>query len=623
MKLPKLFSAVSDKFYTVMSNLKLKNKYLLVGGVMLFSIIFILSIFSLIVFSNALDVREEKSMTLQLGHISDTIEAEIDAYRRVLESIYLNEYLHELILSTDSTFSAAQISTPSTYYSYYYDNIRYIEDTISNLLSSCKDRPELVLYLTDDQRPYVYDSNYVKSVSLVQEEEWYLKAAATIRAQMVWETAEYTPDEEDTQKKNGTSDEEPHYQLCCTLPIRNIKLPTLGKRIAYARLEQDMTWLDTPLSSYCESAEAIYIMDANGNIIYASDRDRELAASLFHFLSQQKPDTGTTGNLRLSKAFDSRMLYYTSLEDMAWQILYLTPNSLDSNYTYQLQLFTLVGLVPIIILSLILLLSTSNFITKRLVKLTDAVNQIDAEHLELYYHSTGTDEVGQLSDAFRNTLSMVKDLSEKNLELEQERHMVELQILQERTNPHFLYNTLSTINAMAMDIDAYSISEALSSLADFYRLSLSHGSEIITVREELEILESYINICRLRFGDKVNIIIDVPETFYDNKTPKLILQPFFENAILHGLRTRAASDEHVIVTAHTENDILIFCIRDNGVGIPSDRLHNIMNNYDSKEYHAISSTDKRIKLHFGSEYGINITTESGSGTTVYIRIPLQ
>ena len=592
------------------NNLPAQYKYMLYGGAMLFSIILLMSVISLMIFSSALDQKERESMAVRVGHTAQTIENEIETYRRIMDTLYIDDSLHLAILncSKEPEMVAYESVYPQNRYAYYYDNFRDIDQYIARLIGSCEFRPELFLYIADELLYYKIPTPYIGITSDVKDEEWYIEASSTERTQMNWRVVPYT-DNSGTQQ----------YNLTCSLALRRIHINP-DTRIAYAYLSKDMRWLDYPLRRQIDTENgAIYIMDSDGTLIYCSDGDFEKGASVCSAVSESRGDSGTSGYTAYQRK--SSIAYYDSIDSMNWTLVYLTGVRLDRPGSYPFQLFALICLVPIILLSLLLLVLSARIMTKRLASLTESVRKIDEEHLELDSQFSGGDEVGVLSDAFRKTLQMVRELLEKNRAAERERYLTELQILQERINPHFLYNTLSSINAMAVDIDAWSISEALSSLADFYRLSLSHGGEIITLSEELNILKKYMEICRLRFGDRVKVTIDIPEELYDNLTPKLILQPFFENSVLHGLRTRADVQDRIIVSASSDGSVLTLCIRDNGAGIGRERMEQIMHMAEDGRYHAISSTSRRIKLIYGPEYGIDIESTPGVGTAVYIRIP--
>ncbi len=590
------------------NNLPARHKYVLYGGAMLFSVILLMSIVSLIIFSSTLDRKERESTQMRVAYTVQTVKSELDSYRRVLDIMYIDDRFHKMILdcAQKPELIMHEKYLESSRYAYYYDNMRDIKLYLNRLISSCKYRPEIKLYIADRLLYYKYSTEVIDSVSSIAGEKWFQEASASDRVQMRWWV------QPGVDKEDGR----PLHTLYCSLALRRIRIGD-NEREAYVLLSSDMNWLNKPLRTQIDTENgSVYIMDRDGALIYPSGGSKEgeeVCAAV------RAGRTGEAGYM--SYGGKRGLVYYDEVDYMGWTLVYLTSARAYLPEAYSFQLFSLICLVPIILISLFLLLLSSRFMTKRLASLTEAVQKIDEEHLELDSQFSGGDEVGVLSDAFRKTLQMVRELLERNRAVERERYRTELQILQERINPHFLYNTLSSINVMAVDIDAWSISDALSGLADFYRLSLSHGGELISMHEELNILEKYIEICRLRFGDRVKVTIDVPERLCDNRIPKLLFQPFLENSILHGLRTRADVQDEVIISAAEDGEELLLCIKDNGMGIDGEKMQRIIRMADDGRYHAISSTDRRIKLIYGQRYGVVLESAPGVGTTVRIRIP--
>ena len=196
--------------------------------------------------------------------------------------------------------------------------------------------------------------------------------------------------------------------------------------------------------------------------------------------------------------------------------------------------------------------------------------------------------------------------------------------MQAQINPHFLYNTLDMINWMAQSGETTQVSEAVKLLSRFYRITLSRGSSIITVREELEHVTLYVQLQNMRFNDKLHFFVDVPDEMLDHTMPKLVFQPIVENSILHGILEKPVKEGNIVIMGWMEDETLVFVISDDGVGIPPEKLETILsgNSTGSKGSNiAISNTHKRIRLCYGSEYGLRYRSKPGYETEVEIRIP--
>ncbi len=210
-----------------------------------------------------------------------------------------------------------------------------------------------------------------------------------------------------------------------------------------------------------------------------------------------------------------------------------------------------------------------------------------------------------------------------------------LSALQSQINPHFLYNTLECIRSEAILYDCDSIARMAKALASFFRYSISKKENVVTLREELANIENYFLIQSYRFDDKFSLEIQAEEDerdVYSCLIPKLALQPIVENAIFHGLETRT-EDGRVIIRVRTTEDKVVIVISDNGVGIERAELEQMRERLKHPELEkgqregrgngiALANVSQRIKLIFGSDYGLNLYSTKGVGTDVELVFPI-
>jgi two-component system sensor histidine kinase YesM len=206
----------------------------------------------------------------------------------------------------------------------------------------------------------------------------------------------------------------------------------------------------------------------------------------------------------------------------------------------------------------------------------------------------------------------------------------ELRVLQAQIKPHFLYNTLDTIQWMAREHGADDVASLVAALTKLFRLGLSGGREIIPVRDELEHVRSYLTIQQARYEDAFDYEIDVPEELLTRGILKVVLQPMVENAIYHGIKERRGKGK-LLIRGRLEGDALEFRVRDDGAGIPGERLASLnallassdvppeARNRDSG--FAIMNVNARIRLSAGSGYGVSIESVFGEWTEVILRMP--
>ena len=203
----------------------------------------------------------------------------------------------------------------------------------------------------------------------------------------------------------------------------------------------------------------------------------------------------------------------------------------------------------------------------------------------------------------------------------------ELMVLQSQINPHFLYNTLDAITWLAEAGEQETVVKMVGSLSGFFRTSLNQGKDIVTLAEELQHIRSYLEIQKIRYQDILEYDIDVSDEFGDVKIPKITLQPLVENAIYHGIKNKRGGGK-ISVTAKSDSGDLRIYVRDDGVGMDEERLHAVLDGIfekkpEEKDIYGLYNVNERIRLYFGEEYGITLSSEKGIGTESVVRLPVN
>jgi two-component system sensor histidine kinase YesM len=291
---------------------------------------------------------------------------------------------------------------------------------------------------------------------------------------------------------------------------------------------------------------------------------------------------------------------------------------------HELQVIKRNFIETIVLISIVLLLiiaySGSFFagrITRPIAKLEKAMRTIEEDFTTVELNESGCYEAQSLTTHFNNMIKKIRILLDEISQKEKYLRTSELNALHSQINPHFLYNTLDTIAWMAEFKDTEKVVSLTKALAQFFRLSLNGGNEMTTIYNEFEHIKQYLYIQKQRYGDKLSFEFHYDENIKDVKILKIILQPIVENAIYHGIR-QVDRNGFITVTAKREGKRII---RDNGDGFDLSILQNEKSTKDIKLGGVgIKNVDKRIKLYYGEEYGVNIESVVGQGTTVYIRV---
>ncbi len=280
----------------------------------------------------------------------------------------------------------------------------------------------------------------------------------------------------------------------------------------------------------------------------------------------------------------------------------------------------LFGLYPVLLL-------VSNIVSKPLHTLNTAMEKFKqgdfSQKIEVMTH----DEVGEVSACFNRMVDDIRELIDKNYILAIKERESELDILQAQINPHFLYNTLDSLYWKAMESENEEIAEDILSLSQLFRLVLNRGDGIVTVQTEAELLERYLHIQQMRFGKRLKYEITLDKTILEEEIPKLILQPFVENAIVHGFE-KADRNYSLFIIGKKEEERMIFHIKDTGVGMSREQMDAIFDRTDNRKYasqrigrYAIKNVKERLKLIYHENYTLDIMSQVGRGTTVAVSVP--
>ena len=266
----------------------------------------------------------------------------------------------------------------------------------------------------------------------------------------------------------------------------------------------------------------------------------------------------------------------------------------------------------------------SDKISNPIKRLDGSVREIESGNLDVEIVPSGSYEVEHLGKSIKNMLGRIKVLMSDLVDEHNAKRKSEFDTLQSQINPHFLYNTLDIIVWMIENENSDKAVNIVTALAKFFRISLSKGKNIITVKDEVEHVRNYLMIQNMRFKNRFEYSIDVDEEVLSYSSLKLMLQPLVENAIYHGMEFMDGDGE-IDVKVFKEDDSLYFTITDNGLGMSEDMVETLLSKdfVPSKKGSGIGvkNVNERIKLYFGSEYGLKVESEPDEGTKITIHLP--
>lgn len=289
-------------------------------------------------------------------------------------------------------------------------------------------------------------------------------------------------------------------------------------------------------------------------------------------------------------------------------------------------LTSLISLMFIFIVSFVCAVIISKTVTHPISELITLMRQVENGNLQVRMEVNTQDEIGKLGNSFNIMVKRIKYLLSSIYNDQIKLRAVELTALQAQINPHFLYNTLESINWLARYRKNDQIIKMISALTTFFRMGINRGENIISVSEEISHVKSYLTIQHMRYANSFDYKIEIPEKVLSYYTVKLILQPIVENAIYHGVKMRKKRGL-VVIRAEETVDSLFFIVEDNGPGMDPMMIEQFnsknpekLRKTDSSSY-GLKNVRDRIRVFFGKEYGLHFSSSSGRGTRVVIHIP--
>lgn len=365
---------------------------------------------------------------------------------------------------------------------------------------------------------------------------------------------------------------------------------------------------------------------------YLVDRDMSIIASpnpaLVLTSAESRPEYAL---LRGSKAAseilkqdgERNLVTVSSYSPMGWQLVNLTSiDLLTKDIRKNGWLTVLIGLICVIV-TWLAADRLSKWIVGPLLQLVKAMRRVMEGDLTVHAPIRTQDEVGLLARAFNTMVQRIQELVLKVEEEQARKREYELALITAQVKPHFLYNTLDTIYVLN-DMDRHEEArDTTKALADFYRMVLSKGRELILLGQEAKITSDYLSIMQTRYSEVFRYDIHIPPELAGAPIPKLSLQPLVENAIYHGLKTKGEPGV-IRISANAEAGKVFVVVEDDGVGMDDRQLEEVRHARAGEEEQrsiGLYSVEERLKLYFGEEYGMTISSEPGRGTRVVLTVP--
>lgn len=391
---------------------------------------------------------------------------------------------------------------------------------------------------------------------------------------------------------------------------------------------------DSFIKTFCDQVKIgktgfFYILDQQSNPIYVppiDSADWNIIRKTKLAFSDQPGGDGYV----LRTDGQPRFIVHTASLVTGWTIIGIAPLQeivAEANSIRQL-------IIVSVVLSIVFAITLHYLLTKRLTRpiqlLQHKMRLTASGYLEAKVKPVGTDEIADLGQSFNIMVEKIKELLEQSIRKQQQLQKAELRTLQAQINPHFLYNTLDSIIWMAEAGKSDAVIQLVKALSDLFRISLNKGRDWVMIRTELAHAHSYLVIQQMRYRDILEYRVEVDSELLEYPILNMTLQPLIENALYHGIKNKRGKGL-IVIGGYTEDSAVILTVTDNGTGIQADRLaflkHQLEQPLQSQEEESaeggfgLQNVHQRLRLYFGSEYGVRLESIAGTGTTISVRIP--
>lgn len=541
---------------------------------------------------NYMEKQTTELLRETLKQTRNSIEYKVELYRALLNSIYGDANLQDLL--------DHQYATPAEKMEPQQKILAYVR----SLKRNYKDLTELSIIAFNRSLP-PYGASILQEYN-TQGEKWYKEAAAS-KDTILWMR--------EPEDKTGSH----------MLIVRKLHHLVFDSYLGMVKLELDTGEFFKPLDEVGDESKGWFdIADRNGDIIYSGTARNVVAdKALVHkeynpaFFQNMGQQTLRTVN---GKQF---ILLQDVIRDTEWRIVYAVPLDMYTSAVNNLKAVTILMLfVFVFVFAGISWFLASGF-TQKIRELSHSMEAIQIGNFDVYIAYSPNDEIGHLIKGFNIMAGKLKALVNEVYVSKVREKESDLKALQAQINPHFLYNTLASISMLGMRMGGEDITRISNSLARFYRLSLSKGKSIIKISNEIEHVKAYMEIQNIRFKDKIQMLYEVDEELLDKDCLKFILQPFVENALAHGM-WKNKKNITIRILVKKEGEFITWTVIDDGVGIGRRRLERIMEPDENENGgYGVMNVDQRVKLFFGDEYGVKIFSLEGAGTVVMVKTPIN
>ncbi len=547
---------------------------------------------------NSVTLRTYHAQTTELAgsvlrQTNAALSDKIEQYRHIIELTYLNTRLQSLLFN-EYYYDAPRAIARSEILTYLEPMDRNINDIFTEISA--------VTFYTDNLT-LGEESGGIVSLDRVNNQPWAVLARSQKTDRTLWLI---------------TTDENGNRMLSAIRALRYLRSSSFpGNFLGYLKMDFNLTqFFSSILPNTNERREWLLITDSTGGAV-ASTLGNVPVQPFTKALRRVDADRWTS--LRVDG--ENYLVSSVAVNGTDWNCWYAVNEATLTESFLRISLpVLLLALAMAAVMAAAAWLASSR-LAGRIGRMADAMADLEQGRFERRIEASGHDEVSFLAAGLNRMAARLDEYVTREYRDRIRQREYDIQALQGQLHPHFLYNSLASISWLGMQTGSEEIPAISNALARFYRLSLSRGRNIIPVADEADQARAYLDVMAIRYRDRIHAVFRLDEDIKAAYTLKLVLQPFVENALLHGMNERK-NRITIIVSARCEGGELVWQVIDDGVGMDADRLARLENPQTSAAGYGVANVHRRIQMHFGSAYGVQMHSEPGVGTAVRIRMPL-
>ncbi|WP_317618348.1 sensor histidine kinase [Paenibacillus sp. PL91] len=371
----------------------------------------------------------------------------------------------------------------------------------------------------------------------------------------------------------------------------------------------------------------VYLVDKKGTVV-SSPAKEMIGKSLAEESYMPKIGNKTRGQEIIKKDGQKWFVNYDTVQLNGWKIVQLVPYDTVFKEIFDIRRTNIFIFTIIFFVFSIITISISYGISKPLKLLKKRMQELEDKQFYSAISITGPQEISSLLETYNKMVKEIRGLLLRVKEEYEQKEEMRFRALQAQINPHFLLNTLNNIKWMAYIRNNSEVGDMLSNLGGILEGSIGRGASLIPLKQELDYIDNYIGLMKMKFLEKLSVEMDIPEDLMDQEVIKIMLQPIIENCLEHGIEPMSGLGR-IVIKAQYEEDQFVLRVWDNGIGMESNRLKEIHERLSASSAEpppdriGVKNVHDRIRLQYGEEYGLRITSEPDAGTTVEFRLPIK